>query len=215
MGRVYPSQSRRLAPDFGFHPQVYRADGETIALQPGKYAVTYTRGPEYLVLTQEITVPTAKSHTEKFRAETLDSSCEEGLVFRRSSHPCRRLCHYERPTEGVTPEDMMRHVLGRGPERRLLPELGAMLVSPEALFRGEANKLSTPTHLLRYDLEVSGFPSSHCGHICLLRLREQDYPGTKLIGDWPSWDLPIFRWAKAQGGVVGFAHCGWGLAPEA
>jgi len=60
-------------------------------------------------------------------------------------------------------------------------------------------------------VEVSGFPSSHCGHICLLRLREQDYPGTKLINDWPSWDLPIFTWAKNQGGVVGFAHSGWGL----
>jgi hypothetical protein len=47
-----------------------------------------------------------------------------------------------------------------------------------------------------------------------LRLREQDYPGTKLIDDWPSWDLPIFRWAKGQGAVVGFAHSGWGLAPE-
>src|SRR6185436_22293 len=79
------------------------------------------------------------------------------------------------------------------------------------------------THLLRYDVEVSGFPSSHCGHICLLRLREQDYPGAKLISDWPSWDLPIFQWAKAQrdpkdpryqGAVVGFAHSGWGLAPE-
>src|SRR5690606_26972144 len=40
-GRVYPSQSRRLAPDFGFHPQIYRAEGETVLLQPGKYQVTY------------------------------------------------------------------------------------------------------------------------------------------------------------------------------
>ena len=27
-GRVYPSQAKRLAPDFSFHPQIYRADGE-------------------------------------------------------------------------------------------------------------------------------------------------------------------------------------------
>ena len=27
-GRVYPSLAKRLAPDFAFHPQVYRADGE-------------------------------------------------------------------------------------------------------------------------------------------------------------------------------------------
>jgi hypothetical protein len=78
-------------------------------------------------------------------------------------------------------------------------------------FDGKVHALSTPSHLLRYDVEVSGFPSSHCGHICLLRLRKQDYPGSKLIEDWPSWDLPIFKWAKSQGAVVGFAHSGWGL----
>src|SRR5437764_410120 len=40
-GRVYPSPTRRLAPDFFFHAQIYRADGETVALQPGKYTVSY------------------------------------------------------------------------------------------------------------------------------------------------------------------------------
>src|SRR5207248_1894325 len=65
-GRVYPSQSRRLAPDFFFHAQVYRGDGETVLLQPGKYSVSYTRGPEYIVLTKNITVPKASTHTENF-----------------------------------------------------------------------------------------------------------------------------------------------------
>src|SRR5262249_4437926 len=77
-------------------------------------------------------------------------------------------------------------------------------------FDGKVHSLSTPSYILRYDVEVSGFPSSHCGHICLLRLKDQDYPKTKLIEDCPSWDLPIFRWAKAQGGRVGFAHPGRG-----
>src|SRR5439155_12117944 len=68
--------------------------------------------------------------------------------------------------------------------------------------------------LLRYDLEVSGFPSSHCGHLVLLRLRDQDYPGARQIEDWPTWDLPILTWAKAQGAVTGFAHSGLGLAVQ-
>ena len=42
-------------------------------------------------------------------------------------------------------------------------------------------------------------------------LKDQDYPGTKRIEDWPTWDLPIFRWAKSQGAITGFAHSGWGL----
>ena len=47
-GRVYPSPAKRLAPDFGFHPQVYRADGETIKLPAGEYMMEVSRGPEYV-----------------------------------------------------------------------------------------------------------------------------------------------------------------------
>jgi len=64
---------------------------------------------------------------------------------------------------------------------------------------------------MRYDVEVSGFPSSHTGHLTLLRLKDQDYPGAKAIEDWPSWDLPVVKWARAQGAITGFAHSGWGL----
>ncbi len=35
LGRVYPSPSRRLAPDFFFHPQIYRQAGESVALPRG------------------------------------------------------------------------------------------------------------------------------------------------------------------------------------
>ncbi len=78
-------------------------------------------------------------------------------------------------------------------------------------FDGKLHPLSTPENLMRYDIEVSGFPSSHTGHLCLLRLKEDDYPGTDRIEEWPSWDLPVLKWGQAQGGVVGFSHSGWGL----
>ena len=54
--RVYPSRSKRLAPDFAFHPQIYRADGERVRLPAGEYVVEYTRGPEYLVKRQTLRV---------------------------------------------------------------------------------------------------------------------------------------------------------------
>jgi hypothetical protein len=47
-GRVYPAQAKRLAPDFFFQPQVYRATGETVRLPAGKYTVRCSRGPESL-----------------------------------------------------------------------------------------------------------------------------------------------------------------------
>ncbi|HEY7314854.1 MAG TPA: CehA/McbA family metallohydrolase [Gemmataceae bacterium] len=211
LGRIYPSPSRRLAPDFNFHFQIYRADGETIALQPGKYTVAFTRGPEYLTLKKTITVPTGPTHSEEFKLQRWVHPAAKGWYSGDHHIHAAGCSHYESPTEGVTPEDMMRHVLGEDLNVGCCLSWGPCWYHQKRYFEGKVHPLSTPNHLLRYDVEVSGFPSSHCGHICLLRLREQDYPGTKLIGDWPSWDLPIFKWAKAQGGVVGFAHSGWGL----
>jgi hypothetical protein len=68
--------------------------------------------------------------------------------------------------------------------------------------------------LVRYDIEISGFPSSHCGHLVLLRLENGSYPGTNTIDDWPSWNMPILRWAKSQGAAVGYAHSAHGLVVD-
>jgi hypothetical protein len=79
-------------------------------------------------------------------------------------------------------------------------------------FRGQHDDpSSTKSSLLHYDLEVSGFPSDHSGHLVLLNLKKIIYPNTKRIEEWPTWDLPILQWAKSQGAVAGFAHSGWGL----
>jgi hypothetical protein len=211
-GRILPSPSRRLAPDFNFHFQVYRADGETVALQPGTYTVTWTRGPEYLVRERTITVPRGVStHTETFELKRWVHPASKGWWSGDHHIHAAGCSHYESPTEGVTPEDMMRHLLGEDLNVGCCLSWGPCWYHQKRYFEGKPHPLSTPHHILRYDVEVSGFPSSHCGHICLLKLREQDYPGTRLINEWPSWDLPIFKWAKSQGGVVGFAHSGWGL----
>jgi hypothetical protein len=213
-GRIYPAPNRRLAPDFFFHPQVYRADGETLHLQPGPYNVTCTRGPEYLTLTREISVPPAATHDEAFELRRWIHPAAQGWYSGDHHIHAAGCSHYDSPTEGVTPADMMRHILGEDLDVGCCLSWGPCWYYQKRYFEGKVNALSTAAYLLRYDVEVSGFPSSHCGHLCLLGLHEQDYPGTKLIDDWPSWDLPILRWAKAQGAVVGFAHSGWGLAPE-
>jgi hypothetical protein len=210
-GRVYPYPGRRLAPDFPFHPQVYRAEGETVVLPAGSYTVTYNRGPEYRTLTKSIHVPAAASHTETFALERWTHPATKGWYSGDHHIHAAGCSHYESPTEGVTPEDMMRHVLGEDLNVGCCLSWGPCWYHQKRYFEGKTNPLSVPSYLLRYDVEVSGFPSSHCGHLCLLRLKEQDYPGTKLIEDWPSWDLPILKWGKSQGGVVGFAHSGWGL----
>jgi hypothetical protein len=209
--RVYPAQARRLAPDFYFHPQIYRASGETVLLPPGTYTVEYTRGPEYLVKTRTITVPESSAHREMFRLERW-ADLASMRWFSGDHHVHAAGCgHYESPTEGVRPEDMMRHILGEDLDVGCLLSWGPCWYYQKQFFEGKVSALSTPKHLMRYDVEVSGFPSSHTGHLCLLRLKEDDYPGTTRIEEWPSWDLPVLKWGKSQGAVVGFSHSGWGL----
>ena len=54
LNRIYPLPSKRLAPDFFFQPQIYRADGESVQLPNGYYTFEYTGGPEYLTHTREL-----------------------------------------------------------------------------------------------------------------------------------------------------------------
>jgi hypothetical protein len=210
-GRVYPARSKRLAPDFFFQPQVYRADGESIRLPPGDYTITCGRGPEYASETRRVQVAAGQPTAVAFNLARWIDPASLGWYSGDHHLHAAGCSHYESPTEGVRPEDMMRHVLGEALSVGAVLNWGPAYYHQRQYFEAKDNPLSTASTLLRYDLEVSGFPSSHCGHLVLLRLREQDYPDARQIEDWPSWDLPILRWAKAQGAVAGFAHSGWGL----
>ena len=210
--RVYPNPARRLAPDFFFHNQIYRSDGESVHLPPGDYTIEVSRGPEYLVETHKLAV-----------AENVVSQSAE-FKLHRWIHPAERhwfsgdhhvhaagCAHYDNPTEGVTPSDMLRHILGEDLNVGCVLSWGPCWYAQKQYFEGKTSALSRPDHLMRYDVEVSGFPSSHAGHLCLLRLSEDDYPGTELIEQWPSWTQPILEWGQKQKGVVGYSHSGWGL----
>lgn len=214
-GRVYPAQSRRLAPDFFFHPQIYRSSGETVALPPGTYTVETTRGPEYLLQRRTMTIPEAPRHREAFRLERWIDPAERKWYSGDHHVHAAGCAHYESPTEGVTPADMMRHILGEDLKVGCVLSWGPCWYFQKQFFEGKLHELSTPEYLMRYDVEVSGFPSSHAGHLCLIRLKEDDYPGTTRIEEWPSWDLPVLKWGQEQGGVVGFSHSGWGLQTRA
>lgn len=212
LGRVYPNRARRLAPDFFFHNQVYRADGETLLLPPGDYTVEYTRGPEYLLEHASLQVkPDTPTQTAEFQLKRWVHPLERHW-FSGDHHVHAAGCaHYDSPTEGVTPADMMRQIVGEDLNVGCVLAWGPCWYTQKQYFSGKVSKLSQPDYVMRYDVEVSGFPSSHCGHVCLLRLKEDDYPGTTVIEDWPSWTQPVLAWAKSQGAVVGYAHSGWGL----
>jgi hypothetical protein len=80
-------------------------------------------------------------------------------------------------------------------------------------FAPRPHGLSDPQTVLKYDLEVSGFGSQALGHVCLLNLRDQEYPGSEGTESkgWPTWTTPVMRWCKEQGGFAGYAHSASGL----
>ena len=215
---IYPLPARRIAdgelPDFYFQPQIYRTEGESVQLPPGEYVVEYTRGPHYLNQQKTLIVPEAKEEIEvSFQLQRWVDPASLGW-YSADHHVHGGGCsHYESPTEGVRPEGMWRQALGEDLDIACVLTWGPCWYHQKTFFEGETHPLSTKRNLMRYDVEVSGFPSSHAGHIVLLRLTEDDYPGTKLVEEWPSWTLPILSWAKSQGGATGYAHSGWGLEP--
>ena len=211
--RVYPLQSRRLAPDMQFQPQIYRADGETVRLPDGEYTVESTRGPEYLCSRQEVTIGESRNLISIQLQRWIDPS-RWGWYAGDTHLHAAGCAHYDYPTQGVSLETTIRQLRGEALSIGEILTWGPSWYYQKKFFTGraespsatlehrdlqEANRTSLDPRvtvkdaesLLRWDVELSGFPSSHCGHPVLLNLKEQDYPGTEVIEDWPSWNLPI------------------------
>jgi len=217
---IYPLPSRRVAsydeyPDFFFQPQVYRSDGEHIKLPPGKYTVTYIRGPEYIQQTTQLVIPqNVTTYDATFKLKRWIDMAKLGWHSGDHHVHAAGCSHYDSPEEGVKPIDMWRQQVGEDLNVASVLAWGPSWYHQKTFFTGHDDSLSTAKNIMRNDVEVSGFPSSHAGHIDLLRLKEDDYPGTTEIEQWPSWTLPVLQWAKSQDAVVGYAHSGWGLEPS-
>jgi len=211
-GRIHPAPAKRLAPDLPFQPQIYRGDGESLRLPDGHYDVTVSGGPEYVPRTTTLDVRADRPTALDVRLERWIDPAARGWYSADHHVHAAGCSHYENPTIGVAPADMIRQIRGEGLNIGSVLTWGPGYYHQKQYFSGRDDAASVPGRLMHYDLEVSGFPSSHAGHLVLLGLKDQDYPGTVRLDDWPTWTLPILQWASRQGAVTGFAHSGWGLA---
>jgi hypothetical protein len=217
MGRVYPPKAKRLAPDFFFQDQVYRHNGGVVLLPPGELTMTYGRGPEYRLQSKTITVPEKGDATVAVKLERWINPMTFGFYSGDHHIHAAGCSHYTNPTEGVFAEDMFLHVKGEGMNVGCNLTWGPCYDFQRQFFEPTAHKISEPFTVLKYDVEVSGFGSQALGHVCLLNLRDQTYPGsdgTKTKG-WPTWTTPLMRWAKNQGAYTGYAHSASGLGINA
>jgi hypothetical protein len=230
-GHVYPSQAKRLAPDLFFQPHIYRQDGETVLLPPGKFTIEYSRGPEYVVQKREFEVPLSRrahaanpgvdagakpegaGHMLELKLDRWIDTAAHGFYSGDHHIHAAGCAHYTVPTEGIEPADMFRQVKGEGLNVGCVLTWGPCYRFQRQFFQPKPDDLSEPLTILKYDLEISGFGSQALGHVCLLNLKDQTYPGsdgTETKG-WPTWTTPVLRWCKEQGGVTGYAHSASGL----
>jgi hypothetical protein len=211
-GHIFPPKAKRLAPDLYFQEQIYRPDGGVVLLPPGEFLMEFGRGPEYRVIRQKIKV-SADSPQLAVKLQRWINPADYGW-FSGDHHIHAAGCsHYTNPSEGVLPQDMFLHVKGEGINVGCCLTWGPCYDYQRKFFEAIPNRLSEPFTVLKYDVEVSGFGSQSLGHVCLLNLRDQTFPGsegTKIKG-WPTWTTPLMRWAKDQGAVTGYAHSANGL----
>ena len=210
-GHVYPPQVKRLAPDLFFQKQIYRYDGEMVLLPPGQFTMYYGRGPEYRWLKKAVTILSKGDARIEVQLERWVHPKDYGYYSGDHHIHAAGCAHYASPTEGVPPKDMFRQVMGEGLNVGSILTWGPGFNHQQQYFSPEVDQLSKPFCLMKYDIEVSGFGSEALGHVCLLNLKEQVYPGAELSKGWPTWTTPVLRWAKAQGAVTGYAHSGSGL----
>jgi hypothetical protein len=212
-GRIHPPQPKRTAPDLFFQPQIYRADGGIVLLPPGRLNLTYGRGPEYRQKSRELTVPERGELTVELQLERWVDPSRYGFYSGDHHIHAAGCAHYTDPTQGVLPKDMFLQVKGEGLNVGCVLTWGPCYDYQRRFFEPRPDGVSEPLTLIKYDVEVSGFGSQALGHVCLLNLRDQTYPGSDgtATKGWPSWTTPVLRWAKGQGAVTGYAHSGSGL----
>ncbi len=212
-GRVYPPQAKRLAPDFFFQQQIYRSDRGIVLLPPGRLNMTWSRGPEYRLLDREVMIPAKGPAELEVRLQRWVDP--EAFGYYSGDHHIHGAgcAHYTDPTEGVTPADMFLNVKGEGLNVGCVLTWGPCFEFQRRFFSPGVDEISEPHTILKYDLEISGFGSQALGHVCLLNLKDQTYPGSEgtKTKAWPTWTTPVLRWAKAQGAVTGYAHSASGL----
>ncbi len=113
-GHVFPPQAKRLAPDFYFQEQIYRHHGQHLSLPAGDYTLESSRGPEYLVTSQNMTLPRASSHTLDITLHRWIQPSDYGFYSGDHHIHGAGCAHYTSPTQGVQPSDMYLQVRGEG-----------------------------------------------------------------------------------------------------
>jgi len=179
-GHVHPPQAKRLAPDFYFQPQIYRSDGEIVFAasrqahgrihpRPGVSALA-ARGDDWRE---------GRRQNSTFQLERWVDPTQSGFYSGDHHIHGAGCAHYTSPTEGVTPEDMFKQVEGEGLNVGCVLTWGPCFTYQRKFFAPGASGLSQAAHSNEIRSRNQRLRLGSAGHVCLLNLREQTYPGSE------------------------------------
>jgi len=209
-GQIFPGQTTRTSPDLWFQPQVYRSSGDVVKVPEGTYTITCLRGPEYIPQSKSVRVD-QQGGSVSFRLERWIDPSEHNYWSGDHHIHAAGCAHYVDPLEGVLPEAMSRYIQGEDLKVGSVLTWGPGFDYQKNFFTGQTDTTSRYPYTIRYDVEVSGFGSHVSGHLVLLRLQNQIYPGGDSKEHWPTLGLNTLKWAKKQGAITGPAHSGFGI----
>ena len=162
--------------------------------------MSYGRGPEYRA-------DRASDHRSRRGRRRRSTSSSSAGSTRRTTASTAATTTSTPPAVPTTPTrprasrppDMFLHVKGEGLNVGCILTWGPCYDFQRQFFEPTPNKLSEPFTVLKYDIEVSGFGSQALGHVCLLNLRDQTYPGSDGHQDQGLADLDDAAHALGQG----------------
>ena len=112
-------------------------------LPPGEYTVEYTRGPEYLDRDADDHRSAGRDAEREFQPQARGFIRPTRHWFSGDHHVHAAGCaHYDSPTEGVTPADMMRHVVGEDLNVGCVLSWGPCWYTQKQYFEGKVSALS-------------------------------------------------------------------------
>ena len=219
-GRFHHQGSRRQAISesleafgarFSFQPQVYRADRETVRLPAGYYTIEYSAGPEYFTRTKELNIDESGPGELSFQLQRWIDPSKYGWWSGDHHIHAAGCSHYKNPTEGVEPKDMMRQVLGESLNIGAVLTWGPSWYYQKKFFSAADDAVSKPNGSCTTTWRFRDFLQP-CRPLVLMGLKEDDYPGTTRIEEWPSLgsaDSSLGQGAGRGRGLLAFGAGGW------
>jgi hypothetical protein len=158
------------------------ADAETEQVPSGEYEVEYGRGPEYLRKNATLRgMARRRSGPSRWSGGLIGQA---RLVVGRSSHHAAGCATTPVHRRRACP-DMMRHCLGEDFKGPLQLTWGPCFDYQKQFFPDRTTKVRNRPTCSTTTSSV-GLCSHESGHLCLLRLKEQIYPGGESKHHWPT-----------------------------